>query len=98
MLVDTVGLIRRLPHHLVEAFKSTLEETANADVILHICDASAEDVKEQAQVTLDLLNELGCKDIPILTVLNKCDITNGIEDVQEDEKTIKISAKNAEVV
>ncbi len=96
MLVDTVGLIRRLPHHLVEAFKSTLEEAANADVILHICDASAEDVKEQAQVTLDLLNELGCKDIPILTVLNKCDITNGIEDVQEDEKTIKISAKNAE--
>ena len=46
MLVDTVGLIRRLPHHLVEAFKSTLEEAANADVILHICDASAENCEE----------------------------------------------------
>lgn len=94
LLVDTVGLIRRLPHHLVEAFKSTLEEAANADVILHICDASAEDVAEQAKVTLDLLAELGCENIPTITVLNKCDIapqTAGLDDI---ENTVRISAKD----
>lgn len=74
MLVDTVGLIRRLPHHLVEAFKSTLEEAANADVILHIVDASAADCESQAAVTLDLLRELGCEGIPVVTAFNKCDI------------------------
>lgn len=94
MLVDTVGLIRRLPHHLVEAFKSTLEEAANADVILHICDASADDVEEQAKVTLELLAELGCKDIPTITVLNKCDIAPNISEIEESDCVVKISAKN----
>ncbi len=95
MLVDTVGLIRRLPHHLVEAFKSTLEEAANADVILHICDASAEDVKEQAEVTMKLLSELGCEGIPVITVLNKCDLIEGIDnlDTAGIADTVKISAK-----
>lgn len=95
MLVDTVGLIRRLPHHLVEAFKSTLEEAANADVILHICDASAEDVKDQAEVTMKLLSELGCEGIPVITVLNKCDLIEGIEnlDTAGIADTVKISAK-----
>lgn len=96
MLVDTVGLIRRLPHHLVEAFKSTLEEAANADVILHICDASADDVEEQAKVTLELLAELGCKDIPTITVLNKCDIAQNISEIEESDNVVKISAKNGE--
>ena len=93
--VDTVGLIRRLPHHLVEAFKSTLEEAANADVILHICDASAEDVKEQAEVTMKLLSELGCEGIPVITVLNKCDLIEGIDnlDTAGIADTVKISAK-----
>ena len=95
MLVDTVGLIRRLPHHLVEAFKSTLEEAANADVILHICDASAEDVKDQAEVTMKLLSELGCEGIPVITVLNKCDLIEGIDnlDTAGIADTVKISAK-----
>ena len=95
LLVDTVGLIRRLPHHLVEAFKSTLEEAANADVILHICDASAEDVKEQAEVTMKLLSELGCEGIPVITVLNKCDLIEGIDnlDTAGIADTVKISAK-----
>ncbi len=96
MIVDTVGLIRRLPHHLVEAFKSTLEEASNADVILHICDASADDVKEQAQVTLDLLSELGCKDIPTLTILNKCDLCPEIDGLEENENCVKISAKTGQ--
>ena len=94
MLVDTVGLIRRLPHHLVEAFKSTLEEAANADVILHICDASADDCEEQARVTLELLKDLGCEGIPVVTVLNKCDKVPYIDDVHTGDGAVKISAKN----
>lgn len=96
MLVDTVGLIRRLPHHLVEAFKSTLEEAANADVILHICDASADDCEEQAKVTLKLLSELGCEGIPTVTVLNKCDKVPYIDELDLGDNAVKISAKNAE--
>lgn len=74
MLIDTVGLISRLPHHLVEAFKSTLEEAANADVILHITDASSEYSEVERKVTLELLKDLGCEGIPFVTVLNKCDL------------------------
>lgn len=98
MLVDTVGLIRRLPHHLVEAFKSTLEEASNADVILHICDASNDNFREQAQVTLELLKELGCEDIPVVTVLNKCDLVPYIDEMDFQNSTddvVKISAKNS---
>ena len=96
MLVDTVGLIRRLPHRLVEAFKSTLEEAANADVIIHVCDASAEDCAEQVRVTNELLGELGCTGIPVITVLNKCDKVPNIDmlDISHQENTVKISAKN----
>lgn len=94
MLVDTVGLIRRLPHHLVEAFKSTLEEASNADVILHICDASAENCEEQAQVTLDLLSELGCDGIPVVTVFNKCDLLpKELAFAPETRNAVLISAK-----
>lgn len=96
MLIDTVGLIRRLPHHLVKAFKSTLEEAANADVIIHICDASSENVKEQSEVTINLLSELGCEDIPVITVLNKCDLCPMIDKSLETENVVKISAKNGE--
>lgn len=73
ILIDTVGLIQRLPHQLVQAFKSTLEEAANADLILNLCDISDERVDVQLEVTRDLLNELGCGDIPIITVYNKID-------------------------
>ncbi len=94
MLVDTVGLIRRLPHHLVEAFKSTLEEAANADVILHIVDASAADCESQAKVTLELLNELGCEGIPVVTAFNKCDLTEHLPLAElAKEGAVAISAK-----
>ena len=73
MLVDTVGLIRKLPHHLVEAFHSTLEEAAQADVILNICDISNPEATEHLEVTNNLLAELGCGEIPILSVYNKID-------------------------
>jgi len=96
MLVDTVGLISRLPHHLVEAFKSTLEEAANADVILHICDASSDDCEQQAKVTLELLKELGCEGIPVVTVLNKCDLVPYIDELTADENVVKISAKHGD--
>lgn len=93
LLIDTVGLISRLPHHLVEAFKSTLEEAANADVILHICDASSDELKKQSQVTMDLLSDLGCSDIPVVTVLNKCDLVSDIDIDENENNVVKISAK-----
>ncbi len=95
-LVDTVGLIRRLPHQLVEAFKSTLEEAANADVIIHVCDASAEDCAEQVRVTNELLKELGCEGIPVITALNKCDKVPYIDelDISHQQNTVKLSAKH----
>ncbi len=92
LLTDTVGLISRLPHHLVEAFKSTLEEASNADVILHVCDCSSEDIEQQTKVTRELLSELGCDGIPIVTVLNKCDIAEW-DGSPLPEGTVMISAK-----
>lgn len=94
MLVDTVGLIRRLPHHLVEAFKSTLEEAVYADLILNVCDASSEDCYEHIEVTNNLITSLGCGTTPMITVLNKCDLVNENELVFMG-KTVKISAKYA---
>ena len=73
LLMDTVGFVRRLPHQLVQAFKSTLEEAIAADVLINVCDASDSEVLEQRDVTVSLLRELGCTDQPILTVWNKCD-------------------------
>jgi len=73
MLVDTVGLVRRLPHQLVEAFKSTLEEAAQADLLLHVCDISSDEAEDQIAVTRQLLDELGCAGTPVVTALNKCD-------------------------
>ncbi|MFZ2537423.1 MAG: GTPase HflX [Oscillospiraceae bacterium] len=73
LLIDTVGLLRRLPHQLINAFKSTLEEAANADLILNLCDISNENVSMQLEVTRNLLEELGGGNIPSLTVFNKID-------------------------
>ena len=93
MLIDTVGLIRRLPHDLVEAFKSTLEEAANADIIIDLIDISADDGYEQAEVTAEVLKDLGCDGIPRINVLNKCDKLPEAENIPCDDKTVKISAK-----
>ena len=73
MLIDTVGLVRRLPHHLVEAFKSTLEEALYADLVLNVCDISNPEYTEQVAVTNRLLEDLGVGDTPVLTVMNKAD-------------------------
>ncbi len=93
LLVDTVGLISRLPHQLVEAFKSTLEEALEADLILHVCDASSEHAREQSEVTLSLLRELGCAQTPILTVFNKCDKLSSVSELCSDGESVFISAK-----
>ncbi len=74
MLIDTVGLLRRLPHHLVEAFRSTLEEAAQADLILSVCDAASGEAPQQMAVTRELLAQLGAERLPVLTALNKCDL------------------------
>lgn len=92
LLSDTVGLIRRLPHHLVQAFRSTLEETAQADLILHVLDASEPDIRERMQVTQDQLNDLGCADIPQIHVLNKADLVDLNQHNEPD--AVWISAKN----
>ncbi len=94
MLIDTVGLVRRLPHHLVEAFRSTLEEAAHSDIIINLCDASSEEARTHLQVTEDLLESLGCGDTPIITVLNKCDLLDNSLIAQDFNSYIKISAKN----
>ncbi len=94
MLVDTVGLIRRLPHKLVEAFKSTLEEAAQASVILNVCDASDEHCSEHLDVTKKLLDELGCAGTPVISVMNKCDLVGNIYSMPTFGKTVLISALN----
>ncbi len=94
VFIDTVGLIRRLPHHLVEAFKSTLEEAANADLILNVCDVSDPEANIQCEVTQNLLNELGANEIPTITVLNKVDAATEHEFLIDGLDTVAISAKN----
>lgn len=93
LITDTVGLIRRLPHNLVEAFKSTLEEASNSDLILNVVDASSNDFQEHLDVTNSLLNELGCNDIPKVTVFNKCDMCDYTNMLPLDNTHVKISAK-----
>lgn len=94
MLIDTVGLIRRLPHNLVEAFKSTLEEAAAADIILNVQDLSSTEYEQQAKVTRELLSELGCDGIPVVDVMNKADTATNLDTIFEDDNTVVISAKN----
>lgn len=93
MMIDTVGLVRRLPHHLVEAFKSTLEEAALADIILNVCDASSEEFELHLDVTNKLLAELGCNDRPIISVFNKCDLVENPDDLPMGREAVRICAK-----
>ena len=74
VVVDTVGFVSRLPHHLVQAFQSTLEETSYSDIIIKVADASDPQRETQLAVTSEVLSQLGCDDIPQIVVYNKCDM------------------------
>lgn len=94
MLTDTVGFIRKLPHHLVEAFKSTLEEAKYADFILHVVDVSNPQMEKQMHIVYDTLHRLGISDKMVVTVFNKCDLATETmlpRDFRAD-KTLGISA------
>ena len=95
LLSDTVGFIRKLPHHLVEAFKATLEELSFADLLLHVIDASNPEWREQAQVVDQLILELGAEQTPHIEVFNKCDKWTG-EIRPHGEDIVSISAKTGE--
>ncbi len=98
LLTDTVGFIRKLPHHLVKAFKSTLDEAVYADFLLVLIDASDEECMEQLAVTDKLLSELGASGKPTLYVFNKCDRAEELPTLSVDEKSnvFYISAKTGE--
>jgi GTP-binding protein HflX len=74
LVFDTVGFISRLPHEFIEAFKSTLEETVQSDLILHVVDSASPDILRNFDVVNEVLASIGAKDIPVLTVFNKCDM------------------------
>lgn len=91
-LSDTVGFIHKLPHGLVEAFKSTLSEVLQADLLLHVVDFSDENFKQHINVTKETLNEIGAGGIPTIYVYNKCDKKPGI--YKDSDDSLYISAKN----
>ena len=94
LLSDTVGFIRKLPTHLIEAFKATLEELSYADVLLHVIDISNPEWQEQARVVDPLIAQLGAQATPCLRVFNKCDAYMGI--LPHGEDVVCISAKSGE--
>ena len=71
---NTVGFIRKLPHHLVESFKSTLDEVRESDVLLHVVDISHPQYEDQMKVVLKTLQDMGCTDKPVVTIFNKMDL------------------------
>ena len=95
LLSDTVGFIRKLPHHLVEAFKATLEELSYADLLLHVIDTSNPEWREQATVVESLIYELGASETPRIDVFNKCDRYSG-DILPHGEDIVTVSAKTGE--
>ena len=96
LLTDTVGFIRKLPHHLIDAFRSTLEEAKYADMILHVVDASNPDMDGQMHIVYETLRNLGVKDKPVITAFNKQDLVavpEACRDLKAD-RVVKISAKH----
>ena len=96
LLTDTVGFIRKLPHHLIDAFRSTLEEAKYADIIIHVVDASNPQMDAHMSTVYETLRQLGVEDKPIITLFNKQDLIDSeviLRDLKAD-KTISISAKS----
>ena len=95
-LTDTVGFVRHLPHQLVEAFKSTLEEVEKADLIVHVVDGSHPDPMEQIRAVREVINEVGGGDIPEIIAINKADMTPSqvmMKLLRQEENSYAISAK-----
>ena len=93
LFTDTVGFIRKLPHHLVKAFKSTLDEVRLSDILLIVSDAMDPEVDAHLKVTEEIVSELGASDKPIIYVYNKCDGLEGVEYGVQNENTVCISAR-----
>ena len=95
LLTDTVGFIKKLPHHLIEAFKSTLEEAKYADLILHVVDVSSPQMDAQMYTVYETLSNLGVKDKPVITVFNKQDKLERVPVIRDfkADYTVQISAK-----
>jgi GTP-binding protein HflX len=97
---DTVGFVRRLPHQLVEAFRSTLEEVSEADLLLHVVDATAADAVGQIAAVRAVLDEIGAGDVPELLAVNKCDTADpeAVADALAASNGIPVSARTGEGV
>jgi len=95
LLSDTVGFIRKLPHHLVEAFKATLEELKYADLLIHVIDASSHECEEQMRVVDDMIVTLKIADTPRIEAYNKCDLP-GADIRRHGENIVEISAKTGQ--
>ncbi len=95
LFTDTVGFVRKLPHHLIEAFRSTLEEAKYSDIILHVVDSSNPDVDRQMHIVYETLNKLGIQDKVIITAFNKQDKLEASQIIKDHKAdyTVKISAK-----
>ena len=98
LLTDTVGFINKLPHHLIDAFRSTLEEAQYADFLIHIVDSSDPNAEEHCRVVYETLSGLGIKGKPILTVWNKCDLPESDPELRDPraDLTIRFSARTGE--
>ena len=93
LLSDTVGFIRKLPHHLVSAFKATLEELAYADLLIHVVDVSRDDWREQAETVDKVISQLGAQQIPQILVCNKADLCENPDLIPSGADVVAISAK-----
>lgn len=94
LLTDTVGFIRKLPHHLIKAFRSTLDEVTYSDILMIVCDVSDPEMKSQLDVTTSLISDLDAADKPILYVYNKCDLLSDFLPKNKGENEVFLSAKN----
>ena len=93
LLVDTVGFISALPHEFVDAFHSTLEETVESDLLIHVVDTSSANAAEEYGVVNSVVEEIGAGEIPVLTALNKCDKLFDDPVVPAAENTVRVSAR-----
>jgi GTP-binding protein HflX len=98
LLTDTVGFIRKLPHHLIDAFRSTLEEAKYADYIIHVVDAASPQMEKQMHIVYETLHRLGVEDKPVLTLFNKMDLVTDPEPLHDAraDRVLRICAKSGE--